>query len=71
MPDGDFVKLVDWSPDQAKALDRVDTWSAESDEQIFSLTGPAGTGKTTLARRSSGGTAVRYSSVPSPAAPAP
>lgn len=37
------------SPDQAAALDNINHWLKHSDKQLFTLDGPAGTGKTTLA----------------------
>lgn len=42
---------MDWSPQQDKALIRVDKWLRDPDgQQLFRLFGYAGTGKTTLAR---------------------
>lgn len=42
---------MDWSPQQDKALTRVDRWLRDpGDKQLFRLFGYAGTGKTTLAR---------------------
>lgn len=40
---------MEWSGQQVKALDAVGRW-LHSDEQVFSLHGVAGTGKTTLAK---------------------
>ena len=39
-----------WSPQQDAALQAVDKWLKESEEQVFRLFGYAGTGKTTLAK---------------------
>lgn len=36
-----------WTPEQAQALDEVSAWR-ESDQALLSLTGPAGSGKTTI-----------------------
>jgi len=42
---------MDWSPQQAKALDAVASWFRDpSKKQVFRVFGYAGTGKTTLAR---------------------
>lgn len=42
---------MDWSPQQANALDSIGKWIANSSgSQVFRLFGYAGTGKTTLAR---------------------
>lgn len=41
---------MDWSPDQERALKRIDEWIKAGDSPRFSLGGYAGTGKTTLAR---------------------
>jgi len=38
------------SPGQQEALDAIETWFLESDSQVFRMFGPAGTGKTTIAR---------------------
>lgn len=38
-----------WTEEQQKALDEIDEWYS-GDERFFSLTGPAGTGKSTLVR---------------------
>lgn len=39
-----------WSPEQDSALQQVDRWIREGDQQVFRLFGYAGTGKTTLAK---------------------
>jgi Mesyanzhinovviridae Dda-like helicase len=38
------------SPGQQEALDAIKTWFEETDSQVFRMFGPAGTGKTTIAR---------------------
>jgi len=42
--------IMEWSPDQEKALSAVAEWYRNGSEQEFRLFGYAGTGKTTLAR---------------------
>lgn len=39
-----------WSPNQARAIDRVATWYRNPHDQVFRLFGYAGSGKTTLAK---------------------
>lgn len=39
--------VIDWTEEQARALDEIDAWFYGS-EPFFALTGPAGVGKTTL-----------------------
>jgi exodeoxyribonuclease-5 len=39
-----------WSPQQDKALQQVDDWIKNGEEQVFRLFGYAGTGKTTMAK---------------------
>jgi exodeoxyribonuclease-5 len=41
---------VEWSSQQQAALDRIKNWYLNSTAQIFYLTGPAGSGKTTLTK---------------------
>jgi exodeoxyribonuclease-5 len=49
--DGDFRKTeIEWSKQQLEALNRIIEWYERGDEQVFYLSGYAGTGKTTLAR---------------------
>lgn len=47
MPSTSLALRFTPTPEQQGALDLIDEWF-ESDDQFFSLTGPAGTGKTTL-----------------------
>ena len=60
--DGDSgLGPVDWSSEQRDALDRIADWCDRSEQQVFYLSGFAGTGKTTLARevaRHAGGDAT-------------
>jgi exodeoxyribonuclease-5 len=44
------VKEVSLSPGQAEAISRIKDWYEETDSQVFRMWGPAGTGKTTIAR---------------------
>lgn len=41
---------MDWSPQQAKALDAIKAWHNDGPDRPFLLSGYAGTGKSTLAR---------------------
>ena len=41
---------MDWSPQQARALDSVGRWLKSKDKPVFQLGGWAGTGKSTLAK---------------------
>lgn len=41
---------MEWSPQQAAALDRVTRWLETKNKQLFKFQGIAGTGKTTLAK---------------------
>jgi hypothetical protein len=41
--------VIVWTPEQRQALDEIDEWYA-GEKQFFALTGPAGTGKSTLVR---------------------
>jgi exodeoxyribonuclease-5 len=41
---------MDWSPQQAAAIDAVGRWLRDRERPVFRLWGAAGTGKTTLAR---------------------
>jgi UvrD-like helicase C-terminal domain len=43
------VSGIDWSADQRQALARVGDWFEGSGEQVFSLEGPAGSGKSAIA----------------------
>jgi len=44
------MDTMNWSPQQAEALDRVAAWMKNKDKPYFYLAGFAGTGKTTLAK---------------------
>jgi hypothetical protein len=41
---------LEWSPQQQTALDRIKNWYRSGAAQVFYLTGPAGSGKTTLTK---------------------
>jgi len=41
---------MNWSPQQLKAIDEVNRWLRDPDQQVFRLFGYAETGKTTLAQ---------------------
>lgn len=40
----------EWTPEQQQALSEIDEWFRDGDADYFALTGPAGTGKSTLVR---------------------
>jgi exodeoxyribonuclease V len=46
----DMGAEFDWTPQQAAALEKVQSWLQAPDKQYFTLAGYAGTGKTTLAK---------------------
>jgi exodeoxyribonuclease V len=49
--DGDFRKIeIEWSEQQLDALELIVDWYERDEQQVFYLSGYAGTGKTTLAR---------------------